>query len=60
MSQENVEIVRRASEEFIANDHQTVVADFVGDMSTFRNWPDQDLQSERQRHLHGDQRAYPA
>jgi ketosteroid isomerase-like protein len=40
MSQENVEIVRRALEEFIVSDHQTVVADFVWDMSTFRGWPD--------------------
>ncbi len=43
MSQENVEIVRRAYEHFIATGEflaETYDADFVWDMSTFRGWPD--------------------
>jgi len=43
MSRENVEIVKRVVENFIATDRLTdeVAADFIWDMSTFRGWPDQ-------------------
>jgi ketosteroid isomerase-like protein len=43
MSQENVEIVTGALEEFIATGRLTdaVGADFTWDMSSFRGWPDQ-------------------
>jgi ketosteroid isomerase-like protein len=43
MSQENVEIVRRAFEHFIATGEflaENYDDDFVWDMSTFRGWPD--------------------
>ena len=45
MSQQNVEIVRRGYERFIATGEllpgETVHPDFVWDMSTFRGWPEQ-------------------
>jgi ketosteroid isomerase-like protein len=43
MSQENVEIVARVLEEFIATGEFSdgLAADVVWDMSTFRGWPDQ-------------------
>ena len=43
MSQENVEIVKRGLEEFIATGQffDQMAADFIWDMSTFRGWPDQ-------------------
>jgi ketosteroid isomerase-like protein len=43
MSQENVEIVKRVLEEFIATGQfsDEVAADVLWDMSTFRGWPDQ-------------------
>lgn len=42
MSAENVEAIRRAYEEFAATGELSgnVSADFVWDMSTFRNWPE--------------------
>ena len=48
MSQENVEIVRRGFEHFIATGEflpETLHADFVWDMSTFRGWPDRQTYS---------------
>jgi hypothetical protein len=44
MSQENVEIVRRAWEHFLSTGESLADAfapDFVSDMSTFRGWPEQ-------------------
>ncbi len=41
MSQENVEIVKRLLEDFIAIGPDATPADFIWDMSTFRGWPDQ-------------------
>jgi hypothetical protein len=43
MSQENVEIVERALEEFVATGQFSyeIAADFIWDVSTFRGWPDQ-------------------
>jgi ketosteroid isomerase-like protein len=44
MSAENVEIVRRGYESFLATGEPTVdlqAPDFVWDMSTFGNWPEQ-------------------
>ncbi len=43
MSQEDVEVVRRGYEYFIATGEflaETIHVDFVWDMSTFRGWPD--------------------
>ena len=43
MSQENVEIVRRGYEHFLATGDflaEIIHADFVWDMSTFRGWPE--------------------
>ncbi len=43
MSEENVEIVRRSYEHFVATGEflaETMHDDFVWDMSTFRGWPD--------------------
>lgn len=43
MSQENVEIVKRGLEVFIATGQfsDQTAADFIWDVSTFRGWPDQ-------------------
>ena len=43
MSQENVELVTGALQEFIATGQLTdaVAPDFIWDMSNFRGWPDQ-------------------
>ncbi len=46
MSQENVEIVRRGYDHFLATGElleETTDPDFVWDMSTFRDWPDQQV-----------------
>jgi ketosteroid isomerase-like protein len=44
MSRENVDLVRRGYDHFLATGElleETTDADFVWDMSTFRDWPDQ-------------------
>src|SRR5207237_4579439 len=43
MSQENVEVVERALEEFIATGQfsDEIAADVIWDVSTFRGWPEQ-------------------
>jgi hypothetical protein len=44
MSQENVEIVRRGWEHFLATGEQPqeiIAPDFIWDMSRFRGWPEQ-------------------
>ncbi len=44
MSQENVELVRRGYEEFVATGDfrpELIHPDFVWEMSTFRGWPEQ-------------------
>jgi ketosteroid isomerase-like protein len=46
MSQENVEIVRWAYEEFVARGtfvEEVVTSDFVWDMSNFSDWPEQQV-----------------
>lgn len=46
MSQENVDIVRRGYDHFLATGEmldESTDPDFVWDMSTFRNWPDQQV-----------------
>jgi ketosteroid isomerase-like protein len=46
MSQEDVDLVRRGFEHFLANGdllEETTDPDFVWDMSTFHNWPDQQV-----------------
>src|SRR4249919_1817183 len=43
MSQENVEVVERVLEEFVATGQfsDEIAADVIWDVSTFRGWPDQ-------------------
>ena len=50
MSEENVEIVRRALEVFVATGKLSaeVAKDVVFDMSTFRGWPDEPLYHGRE------------
>ena len=44
MSQENVEIIRRGFEHWMATgEFEEVDADFVWDMSSFRGWPEQQI-----------------
>ena len=44
MSHENLDVVRRGYEQFVASgvvSEETIPPDFVWDMSTFRGWPEQ-------------------
>ncbi len=46
MSQENVEVIRRAYEHFLATGElleETIHPDLVWDMSTFRGWPERQI-----------------